>query len=142
MGFTVPVVLVLFLAAAPIWAHHGSTGFDQQKPVRFLGKISSMEWINPHVVIHLDVAGADGRMATWLVKTLPPNAMTRRGFSRSVFAVGTELSVEGYQAIDGGNQVNGTIIGFRDGKTIETPDCFTAGQRCFRPVDGAGRGFK
>ena len=142
MRLALRVVLALFLATAPVWAHHGSTGFDQKKPVKFLGKISLVDWINPHVVIHLDVAGADGKVATWLVKTRPPNAMTRRGFSRNAFAVGTELSVEGYQAIGGGNQVNGTLIVFTDGKKIETADCFTVGQPCFRPVDGTDKGFK
>ena len=142
MRLTRRVVLALFLAAAPVWAHHGSTGFDQKKPVKFVGKISLVDWVNPHIVIHLDVAGTDGRMTTWLVKTVPPNAMTRRGFSRTAFAVGTQLSVEGYQALDGGNQVNGTILVFTDGKKIETADCFTAPQRCFRPLDGTGAGFK
>ena len=52
-----PGVLAVLLAAVPLWAHHGSTGFDQKKPVHFIGKVSLLEWMNPHVVIHLEVAG-------------------------------------------------------------------------------------
>jgi len=129
----------LLLAAAPIWAHHGSTGFDQNKPVHLVGKVSLLEWNNPHVVVHLDVVGPDGTVATWLVNTLPPNAATRRGFPKTSFEVGTELSVDGYQAIDGSNHVNGTSIVFMDGKTIVTPDCFAGGPSCYTPPDAKSK---
>src|SRR5580692_6654205 len=126
-----PIVIAVLLAAAPLWAHHGSAGFDQKKPVHLIGKVGLLEWMNPHIVIHLDVADADGKVATWLVNTVPPNPAIRGGFSKSSFAVGTELTVDGYQATDGSNHVNGTSIVFQDGKKIITPGCF----------DAAGRGL-
>jgi hypothetical protein len=133
------VVIAVLLAAAPIWAHHGSAGFDQKKPVHLVGKVSLLEWNNPHIVINLEVADADGKVGTWLVNTLPPNTMMRRGFSKSSFAVGTDLTVDGYQAKDGSNHVNGTSIVFKDGKKIVTPDCFAVGQSyCYGSVDGKG----
>ena len=91
MRFKLPVFIAVLLAAAPIWAHHGSAGFDQKKPVHLVGKISLLDWNNPHIVIQLDVAGADGKVATWLVNTLPPNAAIRRGFPKTSFAVGRDL---------------------------------------------------
>jgi hypothetical protein len=140
------VVIAILLAAAPVWAHHGSAGFDQKKPVHLIGKVSLLEWMNPHVVIHLDVADADGKLATWLVNTLPTNAATRQGFSKSSFAVGTDLIVDGYQAADGSNHVNGASIVFQNGKKIVTPGCFDASGRglpwgstqCFTPADRKG----
>jgi hypothetical protein len=100
------------------------------------GKVGMVEWSNPHVVIHLDVAGADGKVATWLVNTLPPNTAKRQGFPESSFAVGTEISVDGYQATDGSNHVNGTSIAFPDGKKIVSPDCFGGRQHCYAPAEG------
>jgi hypothetical protein len=139
MRLNLPVVIVaVLLAAAPIQAHHGSAGFDQNKPVHFIGKVSLLEWTNPHIVIHLEVADADGKVVTWLVNTIPPNTAKRMGFMQGSFAAGTEISVEGYQAIDGSNHVNGTSIVFPDGKKIVTPDCFTAGQYCYKPGDVKG----
>jgi hypothetical protein len=126
------LILAVLLAAAPMWAHHGSTGFDQKKPVHFIGKISQVEWTNPHIVIHLDVRGEDGKVTTWLVNTLPPNTAKRRGFAQSTFRAGTELTVDGYQALDGSNHVNGTSIVFADGQKILTPDCFDNGPYCFK----------
>jgi Family of unknown function (DUF6152) len=137
MRFKLPVVIAV-LAAVPIWAHHGSAGFDQKKPVHFIGKVSLVEWMNPHIVIHVEVAGADGNVATWLVNTLPPNTALRRGFSKNSFDVGTEISVEGFQALDGSNHVNGTNIQLQDGQKVVTPDCFDNGPHCFKPADGKG----
>ena len=134
MRLKLPVVIAVLLAAAPIWAHHGSTGFDQKKPVHLVGRVSLLEWINPHIVIHLEVAGADGKVATWLVNTIPPNPAIRRGFSKDSFAVGTEISVEGYQALDGSNHVNGTNIVLGDGQKIVSPDCFDNGPFCYKSV--------
>jgi hypothetical protein len=134
MKYTLRVVIALLLVAAPIWAHHGSTGYDQKKPVHLVGKVSGLDWFNPHVVVHLDVAGPDGKVTTWLVNSFPPNAGTRAGYSRSTFAAGTEITVDGYQALDGSNRVNPTSIVFKDGKKISSPDCFDTPERCFRPT--------
>src|SRR4051812_4719766 len=137
MNRTFAAVIVL-VAAGSLWAHHGSAGFDPKKPVHFSGKVSQVDWSNPHVVIHIDVIGADGTGATWLVNTLPPNTATRQGFPRSSFAAGTEITVDGYQAIDGSNHVNGTNIVFADGKKIVSAACFGNEPYCYRPADGKG----
>jgi hypothetical protein len=136
MKFMLPVFLVVFLAVTPLWAHHGSAGFDQNKPVHLVGKVSLVEWTNPHVVVHLEVTGPDGHVATWLINTLPPNAATRQGFPKTSFEAGTEISVDGYQALDGSNHVNGTNLVFKDGKKIVTSGCFGAEDFCYKPADG------
>ena len=129
-----PIFIVLLLAVAPLWAHHGSAGFDQSKPVHLIGKISSVDWTNPHIVIHLDVAGADGQVTTWLVNTHAPNAAKRAGFPQTAFAAGTDLTIDGYQAADGSNHVNGTNIVFPDGRKIVSPDCFDNGPYCYKRI--------
>jgi hypothetical protein len=121
-------LLIVALAAIPMGAHHGATGFDQNKPVHLAGKIVKVDWVNPHVVIHLDVAGA-----SWRVSTIPPIAAVPRGFPQSSFAAGTELTVDGHQALDGTNLVNATRVAFPDGKAIVSPDCFASPKLCFSP---------
>jgi hypothetical protein len=90
-------------------------------------------------VIHLEVAGEDGKVATWLINTLPPNTATRRGFPKSSFEAGTQITVDGYQALNGSNHVNGTSIAFKDGQKIVTPDCFDNGRYCYQPLDVNGK---
>ncbi|MDE0829255.1 MAG: DUF6152 family protein, partial [Vicinamibacterales bacterium] len=46
----------LLLAGAAVQAHHAfAAEFDANKPVRLSGKITKMEWINPHAWMHLEV---------------------------------------------------------------------------------------
>ena len=131
-------LLAVAFLAAPISAHHGSTGFDQSKPVHLVGKVSLLEWSNPHIVIHLDVTGADGKVATWLVNTIPPGKAIRERFSKTSFEVGTEVSVDGYQAADGSNHVNCTNIVLPDGRKIISLGCFDGEPHCYKPYDGKG----
>src|SRR5262249_51788032 len=52
------VVLGLFLTgrAISLSAHHSfAAEFDANKPVNFKGTVTKMEWVNPHVWLHLDV---------------------------------------------------------------------------------------
>jgi hypothetical protein len=44
--------------------------------------------------------------------------LLRRGFTKYSLAVGTELIVEGFQAKDGSNRANGSVITFTDGKKL------------------------
>ena len=106
-------------AAVPIWAHHSfAAEFDIKKPVTLRGKVTQMEWINPHAWIHLDVVGPDGKVVSWMVEGGTPNILLRRGFTKKSLEVGTEIVVEGYQAKNGENRANGSNITFNDGKRL------------------------
>jgi len=77
-----------------------------------------MEWINPHAWIHIDVKGDDGTVTSWMIEAAAPNALLRRGWTKNSLLKGTEILVEGYQAKDGANRGNGSIITFTDGKKL------------------------
>ena len=71
-------VFVAAVLAGPAAAHHSVSGqFDQSKPMELTGTISKIDWINPHIYIHLDVKDAKGKVTTWALATLP-TAMMRR----------------------------------------------------------------
>ena len=109
----------LLSAAAPLWAHHAfEAEFDQKKPVQLKGKVTIMEWINPHSWIHIDVLGPDGKVTNWMVECGSPNIMLRRGFTKESLKAGTELSVQGYQAKNGSYRANGSAVTFTDGRKL------------------------
>jgi hypothetical protein len=35
--------------------------------VQLRGTVAKVEWINPHTWIHIDVKGADGTVARWMI---------------------------------------------------------------------------
>ena len=110
---------VLLLAVAPVWAHHAfSAEFDDKKPVKLQGRVTQMEWINPHVWIHLDVKNPDGTVVNWMIEGGPPNALLKRGWTKRSLPEGTEIVVEGYQSKDGALRANGRDVAFPDGKKL------------------------
>ena len=109
----------LMLAVAPVWAHHAfQAEYDDRKPVHLVGKVTEMEWINPHSWIHIDVVGADGKVTNWMVECGSPNIMLRRGFTKRSLEPGTELIVDGYQAKSGDTKANGGSVTFKDGRRL------------------------
>ena len=109
----------LLLATGPMWAHHAfQAEYDDRKPVHLAGKVTEMEWINPHSWIHIDVTGPDGKVTNWMVECGSPNIMLRRGFTKRSLEAGTELIIDGYQAKSGENKANGGSVTFKDGRRL------------------------
>ena len=95
---------LLLTAASVSFAHHSVSGqFDSSKPVTLKGVISKVDWINPHIYIHIDVKSDDGSMTTWALATLPTAMMRRAGLSKESFLgkPGEVVTVELLPARDG-----------------------------------------
>ncbi len=122
LGVTAAVGVVSLLlagAAAPVAAHHAfAAEFDADRPVEFDGTVTRVEWVNPHVWIHIDVRLEDGSTEPWAFEGGTPNVLFRRGFTRESLLPGTEVHVDGYQAKDGTNRANGRDITFADGSKL------------------------
>ena len=127
------VTSFVMLASGPVAAHHAfSSEFDATKPVKLRGKITRMEWINPHAWMHLQVVGEDGKTENWMIEAGPPGALVRRGWSKTSVIPGTEVLVEGYRATDGAFRANGRDVTFPDGRRL-----FAGSSGTGAPRDGA-----
>ena len=105
--------------AARLSAHHAfAAEFDANKPIQFTGTIVKMEWLNPHVWLHMEVKKPDGTTEMWAFEAGTPNVLFRRGFTKQSLMPGTVVKVDGYQAKDGTRRGNGRDLTFQDGRKL------------------------
>ena len=116
---TAIVGLFLTSRAAPLSAHHAfAAEFDANKPVKFEGTVTKMQWTNPHVWLYVDVKKPDGKVENWAFEAGTPNVLFRRGFTKNSLLPGTKIVVDGYQSKDGSRRANGRDITFSDGRKL------------------------
>ena len=68
------------------------------KPVNLRGKVTRVEWINPHAWIHVDHVLPDGKPQAWMVEGGTPNTLLRRGINKDSLKIGEEVTVSGIRA--------------------------------------------
>ena len=90
------------LATAPASAHHAfAAEFDAKAPVLLRGKVTKVEWINPHAWIHILAENPGGKPPTpWMVEGGTPNTLLRTGIDRNSLKPGDVIIVRGYQSKD------------------------------------------
>ncbi|MBI1394113.1 MAG: hypothetical protein GC152_15380 [Alphaproteobacteria bacterium] len=148
------IIAIALTAAAVIGvgggalAHHAfSAEFDADAPVLLKGKVTKVEWVNPHAWIHLDAivdtgdgeaegGAANGEAEAWMVEGGTPNTLLRAGLNRKSLEIGADIIVRGYQSKDRlcepACKANGRDITFADGRKI-----FMGSSGTGAPRDGA-----
>ena len=110
---------LLICAAAPSAAHHSfAAEFDIKQPVQLRGKVTRMEFTNPHSWIYLRVTTESGAVQEWAIEGGAPNSLIRRGWNRNSLPAGTEITVLGYRARDGSYRASGALVTLPDGSRL------------------------
>lgn len=106
--------LAASIIAAPALAHHSSAIFDQTKVNYLTGTVKQFEWINPHVWLHLTIATAGGREATWSFEGGSPAQLAKLGWKPENVHVGDKIEI-GFRPMKdgsrGGQIMNVTLTG-------------------------------
>ena len=94
------VVAGAMLALAAAQGHHSVSGvFDSDRPFEINGVVTEVEWINPHIYLHLEVTDADGSITRWQLETAPTAFLRKAGISKAMLeGNGTPVTITGIES--------------------------------------------
>jgi Family of unknown function (DUF6152) len=119
MKIWMPLAGLALGCAIPLAAHHSfAAEFDGSKSIRLTGKLTKIEWTNPHSYFYVDVTDDNGAVANWSCEAGSPGALSRRGFKRGDIKLGDTIIVDGYRAKDGSRLVDARRVTLPDGRIV------------------------
>jgi len=107
--------VLLFLACVPLLAHHGTPSYDLSKMISAKATVTSLEWNNPHCLLHFDIKDGKGAVRNWAVEMYNPLYMSRAGWNKDTLKSGDEIEVSFHPSKNGSG--NG-IVRIGDSKIV------------------------
>jgi hypothetical protein len=117
-------VLATSLLAAPVLvepagAHHGAGRYDPSKRVELDGKLTRLDFVNPHSYVYFDVIGPDGKVVAMKCEMRSATTLRRSGWSPQMFAPGAAIKVKGYPHRDDPTACSVETLTLGDKPTLE-----------------------
>jgi hypothetical protein len=101
MASRLTLAALLLLPMTALDAHHSlAAEFDSSKPVVLHGKITKVEWMNPHVYLWIDAVDPGGRVTNWKIESVAPNYLQRLGWAKGSVKAGDTITIRAYAAKD------------------------------------------
>lgn len=95
------VAVGVLLISAPLFAHHGRVGYDNEKVLTLKATVTGFEWSNPHVQIHFDAPDEKGVVQHWTAEAGNPFAESRIGWTKDEFKPGDQITITFHPAKNG-----------------------------------------
>ncbi|HYR88819.1 MAG TPA: DUF6152 family protein [Terriglobia bacterium] len=86
-------IAAVLVTGAPVVAHHGAASFDTEREITLKGTVTEWIWANPHCFLKFDAIDDTGTVRNWVVETQNPTDMTVRGWRRTSFKAGDQVTV-------------------------------------------------
>lgn len=99
--FSLMALGISFILSGPVFAHHGSAAYDMSKTVTVTGTVTDFQFVNPHVLISMDVKDPSGKVEKWEGELTSPNHLARAGWTKSTLKPGDQVSLTGGPAKSG-----------------------------------------
>jgi hypothetical protein len=101
----------LLCSGSIAFAHHPfSAEYDSNKPAQVEGKVTKVDWTNPHSFLTVDTRDANGKVEHVRVELGSPKALTDKGWKRADVKVGDEVKVDGWYGRDSRMRINAKSI--------------------------------
>ena len=127
------LLAVSALLSVPVFAHHSTSAFDNEKVLRIEGTVTQVRWTNPHASFKLEGDASEGPDGLWTVEMTAPNILLRDGWKRTSLKNGDKIvafvnPLKNAITLNDGSQ-GGLYIGvvLADGSTLGQTDGGGAG---------------
>jgi hypothetical protein len=110
---------VALMVSAPVFAHHGASPYDTSKLTTLKGRVADFQFINPHVVIAVDVTDEKGKTETWIGEANSPNVLARHGWDKDIMKKGDEITVIGNRGKNGSRTLRLQKVVLANGKELD-----------------------
>jgi len=107
-AFSLIVAVVALLAPArPTLAHHSRATFDMTQNVTYRGVVKEYRWQNPHshIVITVGSDADPSTVGTWDIEASSISLMLSRGWNRTTYRPGDQITVVAHPSRDGAKRV-------------------------------------
>lgn len=81
--------------SAPAWAHHGFGRFDPTQDITIEGKLTGIDFVNPHSYLYFDAVAPDGAVTKMRCEMRAATVLRRSGWSPEMFVPGKHVTVSG-----------------------------------------------
>ena len=116
--FFLIISFAVLCVSGPLLAHHGVAPYDTSTIVSVQGAVSEFQFINPHVLISVDVKNDKGESEKWVGEAQSPPMLVRNGWSKNTLKIGDVITVSGYRTKNGTNFLRLEKIVLPDGKEL------------------------
>lgn len=116
------VVLIGFflLGSSTAFAHHGTANYDTTKSVTVKGSVTNFQFINPHVIISMDVKDDKEIVQNWQGGLTSPNHLMRTGWTKDTLKPGDVITMSGFPAKTGAPEMWIQKVMLASGEVLDT----------------------
>ena len=84
---------LLTTAPQPMSAHHGAAAYELQKSITLEGTVTSLDWSNPHCLLHFDAKNDRGEVQHWTIELYNPLWLARVGWKQTSLKPGDPITI-------------------------------------------------
>jgi hypothetical protein len=117
-GWLVTLAVLLSLSG-PVSAHHGASPYDSKTLSTLKGTVSDFQFINPHVVLSVDVVNDKGKTETWIAEANSPNVLSRHGWDRNIIKKGDQITLIGNPGKNGSKTLRLQKVVLANGQELD-----------------------
>ncbi len=115
---TIIAGLALALTSSLAAAHHSFAIYDIDNKISRTGVLKKFKFSNPHIEIVLEATLENGSKETWAIESMNPRRWDSFDYPRDFVKVGDKVTMLGWPARDGKNEMALSTIVSDDGELV------------------------